>query len=103
MPKYRFCNKLVILTAYLIYCTGLLYVSSPQRHIETERAKFSKVPTEKVRTDVTRHYMRAALFNTTLNDPCSIVEENYDDQDAISKRFEFPLNHTNRVDIVSCV
>ena len=56
-------------------------------------AKFSEVPAEKVRTDVTKQYMRAALFHTTLNDPCSLLGEN-------SKRFEFPLLYSHRVDVV---
>lgn len=100
MPKQRFCNKLVILTAYLICCTVLLYVSSPRRHEEIEMAKFSKVPAEKVRTDVTKQYMRAALFHTTLNDPCSLLEENFDDQVRNSKRFEIPLLYSHRLDVV---
>jgi len=44
--------------------------------------------------------MRAALFRTALDDPCSVAEENYDNQDEVSKRFEFALNHPNRLDVV---
>jgi len=100
MKKFPITKKFVIITTYMICCVALLYLSSPRRHLGIENAKFSRIPTEKVRTNVTRHYMRAALFQTALDDPCSIVEENYDNQDAVSKRFEFPLNYPNRLDVV---
>ena len=88
-------QNFVVAASYLLSCAILLFVSSPRRHFQFERSQILKVPTGKVRTNVTRHYMRLALFKTTLDDPCCL-----DDSSMIRKSYESLLSFPHRIDIV---